>query len=95
MVQVVIPRLRDARGRSPPRLGGLCPSPEIPLLPGMRNDRGQIAPGKRADLLLVDGDPTTRIADVSNVVAVWSWEFSSIVRTTGPSWIGKKKRSVM
>jgi imidazolonepropionase-like amidohydrolase len=35
------------------------------------NDRGQIAPGKRADLLLVDGDPTNRISDISNVVAVW------------------------
>jgi imidazolonepropionase-like amidohydrolase len=35
------------------------------------NDRGQIAPGKRADLLLVDGNPTTRISDISNVVAVW------------------------
>ena len=35
------------------------------------NDRGQIAPGKRADLLLVDGDPTTRISDISNVAAVW------------------------
>jgi imidazolonepropionase-like amidohydrolase len=35
------------------------------------NDRGQIAPGKRADLLLVDGDPTSRISDISNVAAVW------------------------
>jgi imidazolonepropionase-like amidohydrolase len=35
------------------------------------NDRGQIVPGKRADLLLVSGDPTTRIADIKNVVAVW------------------------
>ncbi len=35
------------------------------------NDRGQISPGRRADLLLVNGDPTTRISDISNVVAVW------------------------
>ncbi|HTS35910.1 MAG TPA: amidohydrolase family protein [Candidatus Solibacter sp.] len=35
------------------------------------NDRGEIAPGKRADLLLVNGDPTTQISDISNVVAVW------------------------
>jgi imidazolonepropionase-like amidohydrolase len=35
------------------------------------NDRGQIAPGRRADLLLVDGDPTARISDISNVEAVW------------------------
>ncbi|HTT24326.1 MAG TPA: amidohydrolase family protein [Candidatus Sulfotelmatobacter sp.] len=35
------------------------------------NDRGQIAPGKRADLLLVDGDPTTRISDIRNIDSVW------------------------
>ena len=35
------------------------------------NDRGQIAPGKRADLLLVDGDPTLRISDIRNIDSVW------------------------
>ena len=35
------------------------------------NDRGRIAPGKRADLLLVSGDPTARISEIRNVVAVW------------------------
>jgi len=35
------------------------------------NDRGQIAPGKRADLLLVDGNPTANISDISNVIEVW------------------------
>lgn len=34
-------------------------------------DRGRIAPGMRADLLLVEGDPTTRISDIENFVAVW------------------------
>src|SRR5262249_39948733 len=34
-------------------------------------DRGRVAPGLRADLLLVDGDPTTRIADTRRIVAVW------------------------
>jgi imidazolonepropionase-like amidohydrolase len=34
-------------------------------------DRGRIAPGKRADLLLVEGDPTTNIRDTRNIVAVW------------------------
>ncbi|MDR3574388.1 MAG: amidohydrolase family protein [Anaerolineaceae bacterium] len=34
-------------------------------------DRGRIAPGARADLLLVDGDPTTRIADTLSIRAVW------------------------
>lgn len=34
-------------------------------------DRGRIAPGLRADLLLVDGDPTTTIDDTLSVRAVW------------------------
>src|SRR5579871_768187 len=35
------------------------------------SDRGQIVPGKRADLLLVDGDPTAQISDIKNIVSVW------------------------
>jgi imidazolonepropionase-like amidohydrolase len=35
------------------------------------DDRGVIKPGKRADLLLVDGDPTTDISATSAVRAVW------------------------
>lgn len=35
------------------------------------NDRGRIATGLRADLLLVDGDPTRRIEDTRRIVAVW------------------------
>lgn len=34
-------------------------------------DRGVIAPGKRADLALVDGDPVRDIGAVSRVTAVW------------------------
>jgi imidazolonepropionase-like amidohydrolase len=34
-------------------------------------DRGVIAAGARADLLLVDGDPTTRIESTRSIVAVW------------------------
>ncbi len=34
-------------------------------------DRGRIAPGARADLLLVDGDPTTSISDTLSIRAVW------------------------
>jgi imidazolonepropionase-like amidohydrolase len=31
------------------------------------NQRGFIAPGKQADMLLVDGDPTRNIADIRHV----------------------------
>ncbi|MEV6877804.1 amidohydrolase family protein [Amycolatopsis sp. NPDC051128] len=34
-------------------------------------DRGRIAEGLRADLLLVDGDPTTNIGDTLDIRAVW------------------------
>jgi imidazolonepropionase-like amidohydrolase len=34
-------------------------------------DRGRIVPGARADLLLVDGDPTTNISDTLSISAVW------------------------
>ena len=34
-------------------------------------DRGRITPGARADLVLVDGDPTTTIADTLSIRAVW------------------------
>jgi imidazolonepropionase-like amidohydrolase len=34
-------------------------------------DRGKIAPGFRADLLLVEGDPTVDITATRNIVAVW------------------------
>lgn len=34
-------------------------------------DRGRIAAGLRADLLLVDGDPSTSIRATRNIVAVW------------------------
>ncbi len=33
-------------------------------------DRGSISPGKRADLVLVDGDPTVNIADIRKVALV-------------------------
>lgn len=35
------------------------------------DDRGLISPGRRADLLLVDGDPTTTVTDTLNLRSVW------------------------
>ena len=34
-------------------------------------DRGRIVPGARADLLLVDGDPITKISDTLSILGVW------------------------
>ncbi|MEO7143766.1 MAG: amidohydrolase family protein [Bryobacteraceae bacterium] len=34
-------------------------------------DRGRIQNGRRADLLLVKGDPSRDIRDTRNIVAVW------------------------
>lgn len=35
------------------------------------NDRGRIANGLKADLLLVEGDPLTEITDLLNIRAIW------------------------
>ncbi|ATY14301.1 imidazolonepropionase [Amycolatopsis sp. AA4] len=35
------------------------------------SDRGRVAEGLRADLLLVDGDPTSNISDTLNTRAIW------------------------
>src|SRR5207302_10629981 len=35
------------------------------------SDRGEIAPGKRADLLLVKGDPGADITATRNIVGIW------------------------
>ena len=37
---------------------------------GTEADRGAITPGRRADLILVDGEPTERIADIRKVALV-------------------------
>lgn len=44
---------------------------ELPARTFGLNDRGVIAAGRRADVLLVDGDPTVDIDTIRNVRAVW------------------------
>ena len=34
-------------------------------------DRGRVAPGLKADLLLVEGDPTMNISDTLSILGVW------------------------
>ena len=40
------------------------------LVMGVDKDRGVIAPGKLADMILVDGDPTKNIGDINNIATV-------------------------
>jgi hypothetical protein len=40
------------------------------LVMGVDKDRGVIAPGKLADMILVDGDPTKNIQDINNITTV-------------------------
>ena len=51
---------------------------------GLR-DRGRIAPGMRADLLLVGGNPVRDVTDTRNVVAVWKKGFIIDRRKRGSS----------
>jgi len=41
------------------------------LVMGVNKDRGVIAPGKLADMILVDGDPTKNIRDINNIATVF------------------------
>jgi imidazolonepropionase-like amidohydrolase len=40
------------------------------LVMGVDKDLGVIAPGKLADMILIDGDPTMNIADINNITTV-------------------------
>jgi hypothetical protein len=49
----------------------LAAATSVPARVFSLGDRGRIAPGLRADLLLVEGDPTTDITATRNIVAIW------------------------
>ena len=56
---------------------------------GVSNERGLVAPGKRADFILIDGDPTTKIYDLARVHTVFKggkrFESAEIERALGIS----------
>ena len=56
-------------GMSPP--SALAAATSVAARAFRMSDRGRIAPGMRADLLLVDGDPTADIHATRNIVRVW------------------------
>ncbi len=49
----------------------LASATSVPASAFRLDDRGVIAPGKRADLLLVKGDPTQEITATRDIVSVW------------------------
>ncbi len=49
----------------------LASATSVPAKQFKLDDRGRIAPGMRADLLLVDGDPTADILATRNIVTIW------------------------
>jgi imidazolonepropionase-like amidohydrolase len=49
----------------------LAAATSVPAAAFRLQDRGRIAPGRRADLLLVRGDPTRDVTATRDIVAVW------------------------
>lgn len=49
----------------------LAAATSVPAKEFRLNDRGRVAAGLRADLLLVDGDPTSDIVATRNIVTIW------------------------
>lgn len=49
----------------------LAAATSVPAAAFGLSDRGQIAPGRRADLVLLDGDPTTDIKATRRIAGVW------------------------
>ncbi len=57
------------------------------------NDRGRIAPGHRADVLLVDGDPTSTISATFAIVAIWK-QGQRVARTLADTVRSQRDTSV-
>ena len=76
-VPVRIPGFAEHRELELLVAAGLTPLQAINLATGKAaallqlNDRGVLAPGKLADLLVVDGNPAAHIQDVHKIEAVW------------------------
>jgi imidazolonepropionase-like amidohydrolase len=62
-------QLLTAAGLTPSQAIGTATKNAAALL--ALHDRGVIQPGKLADLLIVDGDPSKRIADLDRIASVW------------------------
>ena len=62
-------QLMVAAGLKP--LEALRSASSIPARRFGLTDRGRIAPGLRADLLLVEGDPTTNISGTLSILSIW------------------------
>jgi len=62
-------KLLVAAGMAPS--AALAAATSVPASKFRLSDRGWVRPGMRADLLLVEGDPTKNILDTRNIVAVW------------------------
>lgn len=62
-------RLLVSSGLSP--VEALRAATSVPARRFGLDDRGRITPGTRADLLLVDGDPTARIDETLSIRAIW------------------------
>ncbi|ANY09411.1 amidohydrolase family protein [Pseudonocardia sp. HH130630-07] len=58
-------------GAGYPPVDALVAATSLPAARFGLTDRGRIAPGRRADLLLVDGDPATDITATRAIRAVW------------------------
>jgi imidazolonepropionase-like amidohydrolase len=52
-------------------VGALAAATSVPASRFRLEDRGRVAPGLRADLVLVDGDPTKDITRTLDIVSVW------------------------